>query len=303
MKILISGSSGLIGSALVERRRDAPSPPPHEVLRLVRREVRPGAAEISWDPAADRLDPAALEGLDAVVHLAGEKIVQRWTTKNKTRILRSRVEPTRLLSGTLARLAAPPKVLLSASAIGYYGDRGDEELDEESPPGEGFLAGVCREWEAATEAATAGGIRVLRLRIGAVLDRHGGALARMLPLFRLGLGGRLGSGRQQFSWITLDDLVAAIEFLLQAGLPAGPVNLVAPQPVTNRQFAAALGRVLHRPAILPAPGFALRLVLGQLADEVLLSSARVLPRRLLAAGFSFCDAELGAALRRLLEAG
>jgi len=304
MKVLISGGSGLIGSALIERllRRDDPSATPHEVLRLVRREPRPGAGEIPWDPEAGRLDPAALEGLDAVVHLAGENIAGgRWTQARKRRLYESRVLGTGLLCRTLARLAKPPRILLSASAIGYYGNRGEEELDETSPPGTGFLARLCRDWEAAAEPAAAAGTRVVLMRTGVVLARHGGALAKMLPLFRLGLGGRLGSGRQYLSWITLEDVAAAIEHLLKVDGLEGPVNLVSPQPATNRDLTAALGRALRRPALLPVPALLLRLAMGDMAEEMLLSSARLLPRRLLAAGFSFGDPELDSAVSRLLR--
>jgi uncharacterized protein (TIGR01777 family) len=295
MKILISGASGLIGSALVRSFCDAG----HAVTRLVRRQ--PGPAEVRWDPAAGRLDPAGLEGLDAVVHLAGEGIAAgRWTQHRKARIRDSRARGTRLLSQALAGLARRPEVFASASAIGYYGNRGDEPLDEESPPGSGFLAEVCREWEAATEPAAKAGIRVVQLRLGMVLASPGGALARMLPMFRVGLGGRLGDGRQYVSWITLDDVVGAIGHVLATDTLQGPVNLVAPRPVTNRQFTAALARVLRRPALLPAPAFALRILLGQMAEELLLASARVVPRRLLDAGYRFRHEELEAALRHVL---
>jgi len=252
MKILVSGSSGLVGSALA-RRCQEPLPARHfDVIRLVRREPNPGGEEIRWDPQAGQIAAEALEGLDAVVHLAGDNIAAgRWTAAKKARIYSSRVEGTGLLAQTLARLARPPKVLVSASAVGYYGDRGEEELDESSRPGPGFLAGVCRDWEAATEPASHAGIRVVVVRLGVVLAREGGALARLVGLFRLGLGGRLGNGRQYLSWITLGDVVEAILFLVANDSLRGPVNLVAPQPVTNREFTQALGRALHRPTILP----------------------------------------------------
>jgi len=296
MRILVSGSSGLVGSALLRRCSKSA-----DIIRLVRREPKPGGEEIRWDPQAGQIAAEAMEGLDAVVHLAGDNIAAgRWTAAKKARIRDSRVDGTRLLAETLARLVRPPKVLISASAVGYYGDRGEEELDESSPPGPGFLAGVCRDWEAATEPASRAGIRVVIVRLGMVLAREGGALARLVGLFRLGLGGRLGSGRQYLSWITLGDVVEAILFLLENDSLRGPVNLVAPQPVTNREFTRALGRALHRPTLLPTPPFALRLALGEMADEMLLSSARVLPRKLLHASYPFRDPDLESALPRVL---
>lgn len=296
MKILISGASGLIGSTLARSSTESG----HEVIRLVRSPPGPGQAAIAWDPAAEQLDAAALEGFDAVVHLAGENIAGgRWTRGKKERIRDSRVRGTRLLSRTLARLSSPPGVFASASAIGYYGDRGDKELDEASPAGSGFLAEVCRDWEAATRPAAEAGIRVARLRLGVVLAAGGGALAGMLPPFRWGLGGRLGSGRQYMSWITLDDVTGAIDHVVHSHALEGPINLVAPQPVTNRQFTATLGRVLHRPTLLPAPALVLRLMLGEMADALLLASARVVPRRLLDSGYRFHDPELPGALRRM----
>lgn len=295
MKILISGAGGLIGSAAVKSFGQAG----HQVTRLVRSE--PGPGEIGWDPAAGRLDPVALEGFDAAVHLAGENIAAgRWTQEKKARIRDSRVQGTGLLSRALAGLDDPPKIFASASAVGYYGDRGDQPLDEASRPGTGFLAEVCRDWEAATRPAAEAGIRVVPVRFGAVLAPHGGALAKMLPAFRVGLGGRLGSGRQYISWITLDDAAGAIGYVLATDTIQGPVNLVAPGPVTNRQFTATLARVLRRPAFLPAPAFALRIAFGQMAEQLLLASQRAVPRRLLDAGYQFHDPELEAALRSML---
>ena len=297
MNILVTGASGLIGPALVGKLSDAG----HEVTRLVRSAPNPERREIPWDPAAARLDAASVEGFDAVVHLAGESIGQgRWTAAKKERILTSRVQGTRLLAETLARLTRPPAVLVSASAIGYYGDRGEEELDEQRPPGSGFLPDVCRQWEAAAEPAGEAGIRVVHPRIGLVLSASGGALAKMLPVFRWGLGGPLGTGRQYVSWITLEDLVRAMDYLIATDSLSGPVNAVAPNPVTNRQFTRALGRALRRPARLPAPAFALRAMLGQMADALLLASTRVRPRRLVDSGFSFGDPQLEEALGRLL---
>ncbi len=296
MKILISGASGLIGTALVESLSEAG----HEVSRLVRRE--PGPTEIRWDPAAGQLNPAELEGFDAVVHLAGEGIAAgRWTRRRKERIRHSRVSGTRLLSQTLAGLGHRPKVFASASAIGYYGDRGDEQLDEESSSGSGFLAEVCREWEAAARPAAEAGVRTVLLRIGMVLAAHGGALAKILPAFRLGVGGRLGNGRQYISWIALDDVAAAVGHVLSDETLQGPVNLVAPQPVTNRQFTRVLGRVLRRPTLAVAPAFALRTTLGEMAEALLLASTRVVPRRLLEAGYPFRHEELESALRDVLS--
>ena len=292
MKVLVTGSSGLIGSALVERLAGAG----HEVTRLVRRAPRPGEAEARWDPEAGSIDAARLEGLAAAVHLAGATIARRWTRRHKARILDSRVRGTRLLSETLAGLDPPPHTLVSASAIGIYGDRGDEALAEQSPPGHGFLPEVCRAWEGATEPAARAGIRVAHLRMGLVLSRRGGALARMLLPFRLGLGGVVGSGRQFWSWVALDDALAAVEHLLADPSLEGPVNVASPNPVTNREFTTALGCVLRRPTFFPLPAFAARLAFGQMADELLLASTRVTPARLLAAGFAFHHPELQAAL-------
>ncbi len=297
MKVLVSGASGFVGSALVAGLGGEG----HEVWRLVRREPKQGEPEIGWNPGAGEIDAAGLEGFDAVVHLAGENIAEgRWTEAKKTRIRNSRVRGTELVARTLVRLASRPAVLISASAIGFYGDRGDEELDEGSPHGNGFLAEVCRRWEGASRVASEAGIRVVQLRTGMVLGAHGGALAKMLPVFRCGLGGPLGSGRQYVSWITRDDLVGVVRHALSTDTLEGPVNAVAPQPVTNRQFTRALGRAMKRPAVVPAPAFALRAALGQMADELLLASARVVPRRLQSTGFSFADPEIDGALSRLL---
>lgn len=300
MKILVSGASGLVGAAVVRRFAS----PADEVVRLVRRESGPGAAEVPWDPEAGTIAAEGLEGFDAVVHLAGENLgAGRWTRAKKNRIRTSRVEGTRLLAHALAGLERPPRVLVSASAVGFYGNRGDEKLDERSAPGTGFLAGLCQDWEAATGPAARAGIRVAIARFGVILAREGGALARMLPLFRLGLGGRLGSGRQFLSWITLDDAVGAIRFLVENDSLSGPVNLVSPNPITNREFTKTLGRVLHRPTLVPAPALALRIALGEMADEMLLASARVLPQRLIASGYRHTDPTLGPAIRGRLGAG
>jgi len=300
MKVLISGASGLIGSALVRSLQAGG----HHPLCLVRGGTPAGSDQVAWDPATGRLDRSALEGVDAVVNLAGESVAQgRWTRAKKARILDSRVRATRLLATTAAACTVRPRVFLSASAVGFYGDRGEEVLDERSTSGSGFLAEVCRQWELAAGPAAEAGIRTVLLRVGMVVSRHGGALAAMLPLFRLGLGGPLGSGRQFISWITLPDLVRVIDFVLTHEDVQGPVNAVTPQPVSNRQWTAALGRVLYRPAILPVPPLALRLAVGEMANAMLLASTRAVPRRLQQAGFTFQDTELDAALRRTLNEG
>ena len=297
MRVLVSGSSGLIGRGLVKSLKASG----HEVVRLVRRLVSDEEPDISWDPAGGHLDPASIEGFDAVVHLAGDNVASgRWTTEKKEHILTSRVDGTRLLAETIAALDAPPKVLASASAVGYYGNRGDEELVEGSPAGHGFLAKVCRQWEAAAAPVETKGVRLALLRIGIVLDRHGGALTRMLPVFSAGLGGCMGNGRQYVSWITRGDLLAAIERILEDDMLSGPINLTAPAPATNRQLTKALGHALHRPTLLRMPAFLLRLTAGEMADEMLLASARVLPRKLLSAGFEFQDDQIEVALARVL---
>jgi uncharacterized protein (TIGR01777 family) len=298
--VAVTGSTGLVGAALtVALARGG-----HRVVRLVRSGTAtqaPGEHTVRWDPGRGTIDAAGLEGVDAVVHLAGESIASgRWTAAKRRRIRDSRVGATRVLAEALARLERPPATLVAASAVGYYGDRGDEVLREESAPGGGFLADVCREWEAAAAPAARRGLRVVHMRIGMVLAATGGALAALLPPFRLGLGGPVGSGRQWMSWISLDDLVRAILHALATASLAGPINAVAPAPVTNREFARTLGRVLRRPAVLPLPAVAARLLLGRMADELLLASARVVPARLEAAGFTFGDATLERALRRLL---
>jgi uncharacterized protein len=300
MKVLVSGSSGLVGSALLPALGGAG----HQIVRLVRSRPRPGEASILWDPSAGRLDVAGLEGLDAVVHLAGESVASgRWTSGKKARIRDSRVGGTKLLSESIARTSRPPRVLVCASAIGYYGNRGDEVLLEDSPPGNDFLAEVCRAWEAAAEPATRKGLRVVPLRFGVILSGAGGALAKMLPPFRLGLGGVLGSGRQYMSWISIDDAVGAILHALATEPLRGPVNAVAPQAVTNLVFTKTLGRVLSRPTIVPMPAFAARAAFGEMADALLLSSARVEPARLKATAYRFRHPDLEGALRHLLSPG
>ena len=297
MRIVVSGASGLIGSALTARlQADG-----HQVLALTRSAAHASASgHIFWNPDAGALTPRDLEGADGVVHLAGEPIVGRWTAEKKSRILNSRVRGTALLARALTALAQPPRVLICASAIGYYGDRGHAVLYEESAPGRGFLAEVCQAWEAAARPATARGIRVVQARNGIVLSLAGGALAKMLPIFRLGLGGRLGSGRQYWSWVSLDDVVEALVHALTQDALTGPMNLVAPQPVTNAEFTRTLGSVLKRPAFLPAPAMGLRWLLGEMADALLLGSARVEPRQLLVTGYRFQWQDLEGALRHLL---
>ncbi len=297
MHIAITGASGLLGSALLSFLSGGG----HRLTRLVRSTATAGAAGIEWDPRTGRVEAGDLEGLDGVVHLAGENIAaKRWTAGQKARIRDSRVALTRLLSETLARLSRPPKVLVCASAIGLYGDRGAELMSEDSPAGSGFLAEVCEAWEAASQVARDAGIRTVLLRLGVVLSPAGGALARMLLPFRLGAGGVIGTGEQYWSWISLDDVVGAIHHALMSETLAGPVNAVAPRPVTNREFTKTLGRVLSRPTLLPLPGFAARLALGEMADALLLSSTRVEPARLLASGYTFRQPELEGALRHCL---
>lgn len=296
MKVLITGSTGLIGSALVPFLTAGG----HEVTRLVRSEPREGGSEFQWDPDAGEIDPGAFAGTDAVVHLAGENISGRWTEAKKARILESRVGGTRTVAQALAGLSEPPKVLVGSSAVGYYGDRGDEVLAEESSSGSLFLSEVCRQWEAATEPAAKKGIRVVNLRTAPVLTPAGGPLAQLLTPFRLGLGGVVGSGRQYFPWITIDDLIGAIHHALITDSVRGPVNAAAPQQVTNHEFTKTLGRVLGRPTLFPLPAFAARLAFGEVADELLLASQRVEPVRLLASGYRFRFSDLEAALRHLL---
>jgi uncharacterized protein len=297
VRVAVTGSTGLIGSELLGALRSAG----HDTVRLVR---RPPAAEDErhWDPARGILDPSCLAGVDAVVHLAGAGIGERrWTAARRRVLVSSRVDSTALLARAIANMEAPPSVLVCASAIGIYGDRGDEVLTEESAPGTGFLAELCRQWEGAASPAAGAGIRTVHTRSGIVLSARGGALRRQLPLFRLGLGGRLGSGAQWTSWVTLHDEVRALRFALEHDSVSGPVNVTAPAPVTNRDFTAALGRVLHRPAVLAVPAFALRLALGRgVADEAVLASQRVRPAALEEAGFGFDHGEIGPALAALL---
>ena len=298
MKVLVSGSNGLVGSALIARlTKDG-----HQIVRLVRAQADPGVPVVLWIPGKGVLDAAALEGFDAIVHLAGESIASgRWTMEKKARIRDSRVRRTELLAGTIARLSRPPAVLLCASAIGFYGDRGDEILTEESASGKDFLSEVCRAWEAASEPAARKGVRVVLHRFGVILSPAGGALAKMLLPFKLGLGGRVGDGRQFMSWIAIDDVVDALVHALGAKDLRGAVNTVSPRPVTNAEFTRTLGRVLRRPVVFPMPAFAARLAFGEMADALLLSSQRVEPKRLVASGYRFRYPDLEPALRHLLD--
>jgi uncharacterized protein (TIGR01777 family) len=292
-RVAITGASGLLGSALAVRLREDGS-----TVHRLKRGTRALAPDIAWNPDAGTIDAAALEGVDAVVNLAGESLLQRWSEGRKRRIRESRVRSTTLLARALASLRQPPRVLLSGSAIGIYGDRGEEELDERSSAGSDFLASVAREWEQAAEPARAAGIRVTLLRTGVVLSRRGGALAKMLLPFRMGIGGRIGAGGQWMSWIALTDWVRATLFLLSRDALAGPVNLVAPNPVPNHVFAKTLARVLSRPALAPVPSGAVGLIFGEMGRATILASQRIHPRRLLEAAFEFEHPTLEGALRQ-----
>jgi uncharacterized protein len=291
MRIAITGATGLIGRALagaLEARGD-------QVTRLVRGR--------HWDPTTGTVDPRAFEGADAVVHLAGESIAGLWTNAKRKRILESRVTGTRLIATALGGLQRPPAVLVSASAIGFYGDHpGNEPIDESASRGAGFLAEVVEAWERAADPARAAGVRVVHPRFGIVLSEKGGALAAMLPIYKLGIGGRVGSGDQIWSWVALDDVVQSVLACIDRKDLSGAVNVVAPQPVSNKAFVRTLGRVLRRPTLLPAPAFALKLVAGQMADEMLLFGARIVPRKLQGAGYEFRFRELESALRHILAA-
>ena len=295
MKVAITGQSGLVGQHLtrvLQQRGD-------EVVPIVRGGGTPGA--ITWDPTG-QLDPGALAGIDAVVHLAGEPIGSgRWSAAKKDRIRRSRVEGTRTVAEAMAKAQDGPQVLVSASAVGWYGDRGDEVLTETSSPGDDFLAHVCQDWEAACDPARNAGVRVANLRFGIVLSPDGGALGKVLPLFRMGVGGPLASGRQWWSWVSIDDVSGAIAHALRTDGVDGAVNVTAPHPVRNREWSKVLGTVLGRPAVLPAPAPALKLVFGEMADAMLFASQRALPNRLADSGYSFRHAELEGAFRELLR--
>ncbi len=297
MRILVSGSHGLVGTALIK----ALEPEGHEIFRLVRYAPH-SQSEIEWSPERYSIALARLEGFDAVVNLAGESIAEgRWTEEKKKRIRESRVKGARLLGDALANLSQPPRSLISASAIGYYGNRDDELLTESSVPGKDFLAEVCVDWEKGAELARQKGIRVVNTRFGIILDAKGGALAKMLPPFRMGIGGKMGTGRQWMSWIVLDDVVRAIKFALTNETLAGPINFVAPNPVTNAEFTKLLGKQLSRPTIFPIPAFAIRLAFGEMADALLVSSQRVAPGRLKDAGYQFQYSQLERALHHVIE--
>ena len=296
MKLAVTGASGLIGSALVPYLAEVG----HETIRVVRRPPRRDD-EIRWDPAGGEIDGEGLEGVEGVVHLSGENVASgRWTEARKARLRESRIGSTRLLARTLASLRRPPKVLVSASAIGYYGSQGDRWLTESSPADDGFLGRLSVDWEASAAPAAEAGIRVVHPRLGLVLSSTGGALGKMLLPFRAGLGGVVGPGTQYMSWVAMDDVLGALHHALISDALEGPFNVVAPEPVTNREFTKALGRVLGRPTVTPVPAFALRMTLGEMADATLLASARVRPRRLEETGYAFQFPALEGALRHVL---
>ncbi|MCA9015958.1 MAG: TIGR01777 family oxidoreductase [Planctomycetaceae bacterium] len=300
MKLLISGSSGLVGSELC---RKLESDSAYEIVRLVRTIASDSRRpSVIWQPAQDRLAADLLSGIDAVIHLGGANIAnKRWSPEVKESIYNSRVQSTSLLANTLASLENPPSTFLCASAIGFYGDRGSDRVDENSPRGEGFLAHVCEAWEQATQPAAQAGIRVVNMRFGMILDKAGGALAKMLTPFKLGVGGKIGPGSQYWSWIALPDVIHAILFCLQNESMQGPVNFVAPDEVTNLEFTKTLGKVLSRPTVLPVPAFGIKSLFGEMGQELMLSSARVTPARLQSAGFEFQYPQLEDALRALLS--
>ncbi len=293
MRIGVTGATGLIGRQLLPALRAAG----HDVVCI----GRGRDTDVRWDPAAGAIDTAACAGIDAFVHLAGANVGERWTAVHRREIRNSRVNGTALIARTAASLSPPPRALVCASAVGIYGDAGDAVLDESGATGHDFLADVGKAWEASADAARAAGIRTVHLRFGVVLDRHGGALAKMMPAFRLGAGGRLGSGRQWMSWIAMEDVLGIVRFALEHAVLDGAVNAVAPVPVTNAEFTAALARVVRRPALFPVPAFALNLMFGEMARGTLLASQRAVPRRLLAAGYVFRHAALEPALRAAVD--
>lgn len=301
MRVAITGSTGMIGSVLTERLREAGD----SVVRIVRHADAIDETDefVKWSPREGAIEGEKLEGIDAIIHLAGENIGSgRWTVKRKSEIVKSRVEGTKLLCHTLARLCQPPKVLLSASAIGYYGNRDPgETVAEDSAVGKGFLADVCRKWEQATQPAQEAGIRVVHLRFGMVLSTRGGALGRMLPLFKVGLGGKIGRGEQDVSWIALDEIPNIVQHLLSSAQLSGPVNVVAPHPVSNAEFTRTLAQVMRRPAVFPVPSAAIKLLFGEMGEELLLNGSRVIPRKLQLSGYTFIYPELEQALQFLLR--
>ncbi len=298
MKILMSGASGLIGTSV----REYLHANGHETVRLVRGPAESHEKTVFWDPYEHRIDAAEIEGIDAVVHLSGESLAGlRWTQSKKKRIHDSRVISTRFLSEVVSTLSDPPKVFVSASGAGYYGDRGHEVVTEQSGPGRGFVAELCADWEAAAQPVKDAGVRIVHMRTGVVLTKKGGALPLMLPVFKLGLGGKLGTGNQYFSWIALEDVVHIIEFLLYAESLSGPVNLVAPEPVTNAEYTICLGKVLRRPTFLTVPRLAVRAMFGEMGDELLLRGQRALPQKLTDAGFEFRHRCLEDALIHILK--
>jgi uncharacterized protein len=294
-RILVSGASGPIGAALLPSLKAQGS----AVTRLVRSSATSND-QILWDPSRP-LSPDSVSGFDAVIHLAGESIVGRWTDAKKRRILDSRAQGTGHLAEAVAKASQPPRVFISASAVGFYGNRGDEVLREDSPSGTGFAAEICRQWEAATQPAAKAGIRTAQLRIGVVMSADGGALPKMLTPFRLGLGGRLGNGRQWWTWVSARDVIGAIQHVLNHDSLSGPVNTVAPNPVTNAEFTSILASVLNRPAIFPMPAFAVRLIFGEMGEELFLGSQRVEPAKLAATGYQFQRPDLKNALREILQ--
>lgn len=296
MKVAITGSSGLVGSALIPALQSEG----HTVVRIVRNQPQ-SPQEVRWNPVEGTIDKNALDGVDVVVNLAGESIAEgRWTAEKKARIRDSRIKGTRLISETSASLAQSPRVIISSSAIGYYGDRSDETLREDSSMGTGFLSDVCKEWETATEATSAKGIRVVHLRTGIVLSPNGGALAKMLLPFKMSVGGKLGPGDQYMSWVDIDDMVGIIQFALTNESLQGAVNCVSPNPVSNAKFTKALGKVLKRPTLIPVPSLVARAAFGEMADALLLASTRVEPAKLIEAGYSFRYPELEGSLYHLL---
>jgi len=299
MKLLISGSSGLVGSQLCRRLK---TDPVNEIVRLIRtKSADAHGTTVIWQPSENHLPPESLTGIDAIIHLGGANIAdKRWSPDIKKTIYNSRVQSTQLLANTLASMEHPPRVLLCASAIGFYGDHAEERVDETSKRGQGFLSDVCDAWEQATEPAVKAGIRVVNMRFGMILDKNGGALAKMLTPFKMGLGGKIGSGLQYWSWITLADVINGIQFCLENDKLEGPVNFVAPDEVTNQDFTKTLGKVLARPTFLPVPAWVIKTVFGEMGQELMLSSTRVAPHQLLAAGFQFQHARLDDAFREIL---